>query len=191
MADGTFAVPVSRHVRDHSMLAALLILVFPFAMIYAAMSDLVSMTIANRISLALVVAFPLAALVVGMPAGIIGLHFAVGLGCLAVTFGMFAAGWMGGGDAKLMAATVLWFGPAPALAEYLLYGALFGGVLTVAILLSRASLAPVTGISFVDRLLDRQTGIPYGIALGAAGLAVFADTAWMDHAVAGLAGATF
>ncbi|MBB4002677.1 A24 family peptidase [Aurantimonas endophytica] len=173
------------------MLAALLILTFPIAMIYAAMSDLVSMTIANRVSLALVAAFPLAALMIGLPGSAIGAHFVVGIACLVVTFGMFAAGWMGGGDAKLLAATALWLGPTPALAQYLLFGAVFGGVLTVAILLSRASLAPVTGIVFVDRLLSRDTGIPYGIALGAAGLTVFADSAWMDHAVAGLAGAAF
>jgi prepilin peptidase CpaA len=75
--------------------------------------------------------------------------------------------------------------------EYLLFGAIFGGVLTVAILLSRASLAPATGIGFVDRLLDRGTGIPYGIALGAAGLVVFSDSIWMDHAVARLASGAF
>ncbi|UIJ71436.1 prepilin peptidase [Aurantimonas sp. HBX-1] len=173
------------------MLAALLILLFPFAMVYAAMSDLVSMTIANRVSVALVVAFPPAALLVGLPAGMIGLHFAVAFACLAVTFGMFAAGWMGGGDAKLLAATALWFGPTPAVFEYMLFGAVFGGVLTLAILLSRASLAPVTGIGFVDRLLDRDTGIPYGIALGAAGLVVFSDSIWMDHAAAGLASGAF
>lgn len=173
------------------MLAALLILIFPFAMVYAAMSDLVTMTIANRVSLALVAAFPIAAFIVGLPAGAIGAHFGVGLACLAVTFGMFAAGWMGGGDAKLLAATALWFGPTPLLAEYLLFGALFGGVLTVAILLTRASLAPVTGIAFVDRLLAPETGIPYGIALGAAGLAVFSGSFWMDSAVAGLSGSAF
>ncbi|NDV86253.1 peptidase [Aurantimonas aggregata] len=173
------------------MLVALLILIFPFAMIYAAMSDLVSMTIANRVSVALVVAFPIAALLVGLPAGVIGAHFAVAFACLTVTFGMFAAGWMGGGDAKLLAATALWFGPTPALVEYMLFGAVFGGILTLAILLSRAMLAPVTGIVFVDRLLAPETGIPYGIALGAAGLAVFSGSVWMDHAVANLSMAAF
>ena len=48
---------------------------------------------------------------------------------LAVTFVFFALGWIGGGDAKLAAATALWLG-FDHLLKYLLYASLFGGVLT-------------------------------------------------------------
>src|SRR5208282_2811624 len=41
--------------------------------------------------------------------------------------------WIGGGDAKLAAATVLWLGFAH-LADYLVYASLFGGALTVALI---------------------------------------------------------
>ncbi|MCP3056997.1 A24 family peptidase [Aurantimonas marianensis] len=173
------------------MLNLAILIIFPFAMVYAACSDLVSMTIANRISIALVVSFPVLALAMGMPLGDISLHFGVGLLTLLVTFGLFAAGWIGGGDAKLMAATALWFGPSTELVEYLLLGSVFGGLLTIGLILSRGMLAPVTGVDFIDRLLDRDTGIPYGIALGAAGLTVYSNSGWMDTALNGLARSPF
>ncbi|WP_206456346.1 A24 family peptidase [Aurantimonas marina] len=173
------------------MLTFAIIFIFPFAMIYAACSDLVSMTIANRVSLILVVVFPVAAVAAGMPIGLISLHLGIGLLCLAVTYGFFAAGWMGGGDAKLLAATAVWFGPTIQLVEFLLLGAIYGGMLTIALLISRAQLAPVTGIDFVDRLLDQDTGIPYGIAIGLAGLTVYSGSVWMDIAIKGVAAASF
>jgi len=169
------------------MLTVAILTLFPFAMIYAASSDLVSMTIANRVSATLVLGFLAIALLLGMPFGQIALHLGVGLICLAVTFGLFAAGWIGGGDAKLMAVTAMWFGPSADLIEYLLLGSIFGGFLTLGLLLSRVVFAPVTGVDFIDRLLQRDTGIPYGIALGAAGLTVYSDSVWMDIALGGWA----
>ena len=45
----------------------------------------------------------------------------------------FSQGWIGGGDAKLAAATALWFGFAHLL-DYLIYASLFGGVLTLVLI---------------------------------------------------------
>ena len=42
-------------------------------------------------------------------------------------------GWIGGGDAKLAAATALWFG-FDFLLDYLVYASLFGGVLTLVLI---------------------------------------------------------
>ena len=169
------------------MTAAAIFVIFPFAMAYAAFSDLVSMTIANRVSVILVAAFLVLALLIGMPLEAIGWHFGVAIIALTVTFGCFAAGWMGGGDAKLMAATALWFGPTQGLIDYLALGAVYGGVLTLGLLLARESFLPVTGIDFIDRLLERETGIPYGIGLGAAGLTAYSSSEWVSLAVRGLA----
>ena len=168
------------------MAVAFLAIFFPFLMIYAASSDLVSMTIANRVSVLLVVGFLVASAIVGLAPAQIVLHLGAGFGCLAVTFAMFSFGWMGGGDAKLSAATALWFGPSQLISEYVLLGAIYGGVLTLALLTLRARLQPVTGVDFVDRLLERETGIPYGIALGAAGLTVYSNSFWMDLAISRL-----
>ncbi|MBC8129292.1 MAG: prepilin peptidase [Rhizobiaceae bacterium] len=169
------------------MISAALLVVFPFAMAYAAFSDLVSMTIANRVSGVLVLAFAGLALAVGTPVETIGLHFLVGSAVLAVGIGCFAAGWMGGGDAKLMAATALWFGPTMDLLDYMLIGSIYGGLLTLGLLMIRGQILPVTGIDFVDHLLEETTGIPYGIGLGAAGLTVYSSSDWVDIAVRGFA----
>jgi len=168
------------------MLSAVLLTIFPFAMIYAASSDLVSMTIANRVSLGLIAGFVLVAALSGMALPMIGLHLAVGFGCLAVTFTLFAMGWIGGGDAKLLAATAVWFGPTLDLANYVLLGAVYGGLLTVGLLVTRVFFVPVTGVDFIDRLLEPTTGVPYGIALGAAGLTVYSESAWMTLALTAL-----
>ncbi|GGE09608.1 peptidase [Aureimonas endophytica] len=156
------------------------VLIFPACMIVAALTDLCSMTIPNRLQLALAGGFVLAALSLGLPLPVLGLHLATGALMLLLTFGCFAAGWMGGGDAKLIAATALWLGPTTALADYAMAATLYGGILTLLLLLARALLAPTTGIVFLDRLLTKTVGCPYGIALGLAGLRVFADTPYAE-----------
>ena len=161
----------------------LLLTVFPFAMIYSAATDLLEMKIENRAMIILAAAFVPAAFLVGMPFADIGAHLLAGLLCLGVTFGLFAVGGMGGGDAKLIAATVLWFGPSMPTVEYLLYSALIGGGLTIALLVMRSHLHPVTGVEFVDRLMEKETGVPYGIALGAGGLIVYSHSMWVTAAV--------
>lgn len=165
------------------MLAAALLVIFPFAMIYAAFSDLVSMTISNRVPVILSVAYIVLSLALGVPAFEMAMHIGIALVCLTVTFGFFAAGWMGGGDAKLVAATALWFGPSQTLMEYLAIGSVYGGFLTLGLLAIRINLVPATGIDFVDHLLDQKTGIPYGIALGAAGLTCYSSSAWIEYAL--------
>ena len=48
-------------------------------------------------------------------------------------------------------------------------------------------MVPATGIGFLDRLLRRGGGVPYGVALGAAGITIFASGAWYETALRGLA----
>jgi len=153
------------------------LLVFPALMAFAAASDLVTMTISNWISLALVVAFAVLAPFAGIPLGDIGLHAAVGAGVLALTFAMFAFGWIGGGDAKLAAAVALWFGTAHGL-EFALHTAVYGGVLTLGLLTFRRFPLPLFALrhGWVTRLHDRATGVPYGIAIAAGALMVYPET---------------
>ena len=84
--------------------------VFPLAMAYAAISDLMTMTISNRLTLILVAAFVVLSPLAGMDLGTFGLHWAAGGTVLAVAFACFAFGWIGGGDAKLASVTALWLG---------------------------------------------------------------------------------
>ena len=166
------------------MIFAMLVF-FPALMAYAAFSDLFTMTISNFVSLALVVIFFILALALGMPAKEIGLHAAAGALVLLVTFLMFARGWIGGGDAKLAAATALWIG-FDLLADYSLYAAALGGLLTLVILiLRRYPLPPVlTGQAWLARLHDKANGVPYGIALAVAGLMLYPETGIWASAVA-------
>ena len=92
-------------------------------MVYAAFSDLFTMTISNFISLALVAIFFVLALVArACRPGRSACMSRAGLLVLVLTFIMFARGWIGGGDAKLAAATALWIG-FDHLADYGLYAA--------------------------------------------------------------------
>ncbi|WP_265057275.1 prepilin peptidase [uncultured Bosea sp.] len=160
--------------------------VFPFAMAYAAASDLVSMTISNRLCLLLVGSFGLCCILLGLSPAAIGWHLAAGALVLILVFGLFAAGWIGGGDAKLAAATALWFG-FDQLMPYLLIAALFGGLLTILILRLRSRPLPefVEKWSWARRLHAANEGVPYGIALAFAALLVLPDTTiW--HAAIGV-----
>jgi len=162
------------------LLDATRLLLFPALMAFAASSDLFTMTISNRLTLALVVGFGALALMTGMPVTMMLDHAGAALLVLVVGFILFARGWIGGGDAKLAAATALWLG-WPHLFDYVLYASLLGGALTVALLQFRKFTlpVPVATMEWVERLHRPGGGVPYGIALAAAALLVYPSTAWM------------
>ncbi len=159
---------------------AIKLTLFPAMMAFAASSDLFTMTIANRVSLILVGGFGLLAVMTGMTAADMLSHAGAAAAVLAVVFVFFTCGWIGGGDAKLAAATVLWLGFAN-LADYLLFASLFGGALTLLIIQFRAMPLPqlFIGREWAERLHRRDGGVPYGIALAAAALLVYPQTEWM------------
>src|SRR5436309_7876636 len=107
---------------------AIRLILFPAMMAFAASCDLLTMTISNRVSLILIGGFLALALVTGMNAIDILSHVGAGALILVVAFVCFLRGWIGGGDAKLAAATALWLG-FDYLLNYLLYASLFGGAL--------------------------------------------------------------
>lgn len=165
-------------------LQILLLGLFPAIMAFAAASDLLTMTISNRLSIALALGFFLAAIWIGMPAAEIGWHVVAALAVLAVAFGCFFFGWIGGGDAKLAAATALWFGFSH-LMDYLLLAAVFGGALTLLILVLRQW--PLPSIfarqRWIARLHAANSGVPYGIALAIAALIVYPETVFIRAAI--------
>jgi prepilin peptidase CpaA len=154
-----------------------LLVIFPGLMACAAASDLLTMTIPNKLSLALVVAFAGFALAGTLAWDAILMHVAAGTVVLLLCFAMFAFGWIGGGDAKLAAAIALWFGFG-VLLDYLLLAAVAGGALTIAILCLRGTTLPAFALrwDWLTRLHDRRSGVPYGIALAAAALVIYPHT---------------
>lgn len=154
--------------------------VLPLLFVTAAVSDLFTMKIPNWISLVIAGVFFIVALVGGMSMADIGLHVAAGLIVLAVSFVFFSQGWIGGGDAKLAAAAALWFGFTDLL-NFLLIASVFGGGLTLFLLFFRSQPLPFAAVMphWVLKLHDRATGVPYGIALAAAGLLVYQHSGWI------------
>jgi prepilin peptidase CpaA len=166
------------------LLDATRLLLFPALMAFAASSDLLTMTISNKVSLALAAGFLALAPAAGLGLGDVAMHAAAGALALVVAFCLFACGWIGGGDAKLAAATALWLG-FDQLLPYLFVASLLGGVLTLLVLQFRLFPLPqaLQGASWAERLHRQNAGVPYGIALAAAALLVYPDTVWM-HALA-------
>jgi prepilin peptidase CpaA len=149
-------------------------LFFAAVMIWAAASDLMTMTIPNRIVMVLFAGFVILA-----PLTDVQMFEAVAGGIIAllISFILFSRGWIGGGDAKLAAVAGLWIG-ANQLGLFLIATSLFGAVLTIAILMFRAvTLRPgLSSQAWVARLHRPGGGIPYGVAIAGAGCAVLIGT---------------
>ena len=161
------------------MLEYPLLLVFPIAMVFAGAFDLLTMTIPNRISMTLVVAFALVATLSGLSITAIAMHVGASMIVLAAGFFLFVRGWLGGGDAKLLAASALWLG-FDSLSQFLLMVGLLGGVLSGLILAFRVYVPGrfLSGPHWLLRLHDKGNGIPYGLAIASAALLIYPDTHW-------------
>jgi prepilin peptidase CpaA len=155
----------------------MMLLFFPAVMAIAATTDLLTMKIPNRLSGALAIGYFVAALITRAPMHEMAMHALCGAAMLIFTFALFNFGWIGGGDAKLAAATALWLGWTP-LGDYGVVSALAGGALTVVILMARRlSLPqPLASQAWIARLHNAKTGIPYGVALAIGGLMVYPQT---------------
>lgn len=143
-------------------------------MIAAAAYDVLTLTIPNWISLALLALFPALALVAGLGWYELAWHVAIAVAALAAGIAAFASGIVGGGDAKLFAAVALYMGPL-AIAPYVLDVAVAGGALAMLFLvLHQPRLEAWTRRSPVlAQIVSRGMAIPYGVAIVAGGLIAF------------------
>ena len=158
-----------------------LISLLPILAILAAMTDLTSYTIPNWISLALAGAFALLALSVGLPLPMVGMHVATGVVALLAGMAMFALGWIGGGDAKLLSACCLWFG-WPDGQAFLLDTCLTGGAVAFLLILARAQLVRAylpAGPGWISRLTTPGEPAPYGVAIALGALIAFPSSEWL------------
>jgi prepilin peptidase CpaA len=157
---------------------ALALSIFPALMIASALLDLTTMTIPNRISAALVLAFYPTAFMVGLSPMTVLISTGVGAGLLILGAGMFALNWVGGGDAKIFAAAGLWMGLA-GLGPFVMWTAVSGGVFGASLLLLRGLMAPYAAQApgWMGRLMTPKGDIPYGVAICAGALAGFPESA--------------
>lgn len=167
------------------MTEAAIIVIFPLLMAYGAFSDLLTMTIPNRVSLILVVSFVVLAAATGMHLATFAHHLAAMLVVFVACFGLFAANVMGGGDAKLLSASALWFGLGTELMSFLILVTAIGGLLCLVILKARtpAGLYILSRVPLTHNLTASKQGVPYGIAIGAAGLLCYPDTVLMQQLI--------
>ena len=133
-------------------------LVAGMVLIYIGIEDILKFKIKNESVLALLVLFFIAALLHGALWPTV-YHVVFGLVMFAVLFAIYALGWLGGGDAKLLAVAFLWVGPENA--------SLF------AVLLPLAAAAYYLLHRFAHLLPARpgpngRTMIPYGPCIAAA-----------------------
>jgi prepilin peptidase CpaA len=157
---------------------------FPALMIAAALCDLTTYRIPNKLSAALALAFVPAVFLAPLSGSEIGFHVAVGVAALGLGIAAFAMGWIGGGDGKFLAAAALWLGPSDILRFSLVFSVL-GGVLTLLFLTARhlPLPAPLARTPWILRLWDMKAGIPYALALAAGGLVVYPDSQIWQHLI--------
>jgi prepilin peptidase CpaA len=147
--------------------SVILMILVPALCAYSCFSDMFEMRISNRICLSILALFGVFAAVTAMPLATFGWHILAGLLVLVVSFTLFAFGYIGGGDAKLVAAISVWVGFGQ-LWEFMAISSVLGGFLTLAILAVRKHPLPAFAAEqpWIMRLHDKQSGVPYGIALG-------------------------
>lgn len=165
-----------------AFIQAALLLGFPALVIVGGIRDLTSYIIPNWISGLLILGFAPAALLLGLPLSLIGLHLGVGVVALVIGMAMFALNWIGGGDAKLFAASALWLG-WPSSLEFVLVTGLAGGVLTFALFGLRSPLLRpyvLSGPGWVNRLAEPKGDLPYGVAIAIGALVAFPGSALMQ-----------
>jgi prepilin peptidase CpaA len=133
-------------------------------LVYAAVVDVRTFTISNRLNLTVAALAPLFWWSIGLPLWPnVAMQAAVAAGVFALLAAAFYAGMMGGGDVKLAAALALWFSPLSTL-RFLVLMSIAGGVLTLLIVA-------------VHRVRKKpgKPQIPYGVAIAFGGLAILAQ----------------
>jgi prepilin peptidase CpaA len=145
----------------NGVFAQILTIALAVLLLVAAVIDVRTFTISNRLNLAVALLAPLYWLAISLPLWPgVGIQLAMGAGVFVLLAGAFYAGMMGGGDVKLAAALALWFQPA-SIILFLVLMSLAGGVLTLVILA-------------IHRWKRREgrPEIPYGVAIAFGGLAI-------------------
>jgi prepilin peptidase CpaA len=139
----------------------LLLVALAAILVVAAVIDVKTFTISNRLNLTVALLAPVYWASVALSPWP---DMVVQLAGAATVFGLLAlafyAGMMGGGDVKLAAALALWFSPVSTL-KFLVLTSLAGGVLTLGILAWHRS-----------RNREGRPEIPYGVAIAFGGLAI-------------------
>ena len=139
----------------------LLLLALAAILVVAAIIDVRTFTISNRLNAAVAAGAPLYWMSIALsPWPGMAIQLAAGGIVFVLLAGAFFAGMMGGGDVKLASALALWFSPAGTV-KFLVLMSIAGGVLTLGIL----------GWHHAQKREGRPE-IPYGVAIAFGALAI-------------------
>ncbi len=133
-------------------------------LVVAAVIDVRTFTISNRLNLGVALLAPVYWWSVALPLWPdAATQVAVAAGVFALLALAFYAGMMGGGDVKLAAALALWFSP-PSTLRFLIFMSLAGGLLTLV-------------VAAVHKLRSREgkPEVPYGVAIAIGALVILAQ----------------
>jgi prepilin peptidase CpaA len=145
----------------NGMFTALLLAILAGILVFAAVVDVRTFTISNRLNLAVALLAPFYWWSIPIdPWPGIAIQLVAAGGVFLLLAIAFYAGMMGGGDVKLAAALALWFSPEVTL-RFLVLMSIAGGALTLVLLaLHRA------------KRREGRPAIPYGVAIAIGGLAI-------------------
>lgn len=133
-------------------------------LVFAAVGDIRRFIIPNWLNAAVaLLAVPFWLTSADLSWATIGWQLAFAGGVLLLFGGLFAAGWMGGGDVKLLVALALWL-PWVAFLKMFLTITILGGLLTLVLLVAHRL-----------RKLSGAPEIPYGVAIAMGGLLMFGE----------------
>ena len=153
---------------------------FPTLVVAAAIGDVLTMRIPNWLNAVTALSVLPMAVLAGMPLDVAQWHLLGGAVLLVFGFALFALGYIGGGDAKLMAAAGLWIGWSAVL-PFVIVTSVAGGILAIVYKvgqLVRTDLE-VRNVSWLKRVIRADLQLPYGIAVATGALWVYSGTWWM------------
>lgn len=158
----------------------LALLFYPAVMLHAGVGDLRTMRIPNRLVLLLLAGYLLAIPLAPLTLADVAWSVAAAAAVFALGLVAFSFRWMGGGDVKLLTVAALWLG-AGNIAPLIFYTSLFGALLTIFVLIFRALRLPAAWRRrhWISKLHHRGSGVPYGVAIAAAGILVYLQTPWV------------
>jgi prepilin peptidase CpaA len=161
--------------------------VFAVLMGVAAIGDVRTLRITNKLNAGIALAFVALAIPMGLGWPEFFAHIKIGVIASVIALILFLTGLYGGGDFKMTGATALWLGPSAA-APFVIYAILSGGLLCLVLLTGRY-VAGRFGLpaspKWARRLLRKNAGVPYGVAIGIGGLMAAPFAVWFPSITSG------
>jgi prepilin peptidase CpaA len=166
------------------MLELLSTTLLPALVIVAALTDVSAYRIPNWLTGSMTILFFPMAFASGMPLDVFSWHLVTGFALFFAGYAIYAAGLWGGGDAKMMTAIGLWFGPDHIM-SFLFFTAICGGIVAIVyaiwyhIVMSLSVHSSDANLSYIQRFNKLCPNLPYGLALAVGAIMAFKQTWWM------------